>query len=91
VEPTIITAIIGLIGTGLGFLIRRADRRREMRETMLIKHLEEQLVDERRENRRLRLINRILQADGTAWREQLIRNDIEPEPATWTKPPEEEA
>lgn len=92
-DSGLITALTGLllaIGGGVGFLIRRADKNREAREAMLIKNLEEQLKKSQLNERRLERINRMLRADATAWREQLIRNDIEPEPIHWTPAPEED-
>lgn len=72
-----VVALIGLIGGGIGFVIRRADRRREVGETGLVDHLRKQL----------RYLTRKLEAreaDATSWKEQLIENDIKPNPTHWT-------
>lgn len=81
---------LALIGTGLWKLIARADRKREHREAALINTLKGQLAAKNKEIVRLHKIIDILRADATAWREQLIRHDIEPEPNHWSEHPEEE-
>lgn len=91
---TLIGAAVGLltaVGAGIWKLIARADRIRADREAQLIPTLKAQIEAEKRENRRLRQINAIIRADAEKWREQLIRNDIEPDPADWTAYPPEEA
>ncbi|GAA1337096.1 hypothetical protein [Arthrobacter roseus] len=77
----IITAIGGaltVVGAGLGFLIKRADTKRKDRETALLEHMKARIAALEAETRRLR-------ADATAWREQLIANDINPVPTHWTE------
>lgn len=84
--------LLALLGAGIWKLIARADRKREYRETALINTLKGQLAAKNKEIVRLHKIIDILRADATAWREQLIRHDIEPEPNSWTEhPPEEES
>lgn len=82
--------LVGAIGAGIWKLITRADRIREHREAQLIATLKAQVAAKDREIIRLHRVIDILRADATAWREQLIRNDIEPEPNHWTVHPEEE-
>ena len=99
-DPETIGATAGLITAGLGVitaigagiwkLIARADRKREHRESQLIATLKAQVAAKDREILRLHKVIDIHRADATAWREQLIRNDIEPEPNHWTNHPEEE-
>ena len=96
----LVTAAVGLVGasgTGIWKLIARADRRREKQEALLIPTLRRQieakdaeLSKKERENRRLRHIIDIIHGDAEKWREQLIRNDIDPEPADWSAYPPEE-
>lgn len=90
----LITAGVGLItaiGAGIWKLIARADRIREKREALLIPTLKRQLEKCERQIRRLRKIVDIIRGDAEKWREQLIRNGIDPEPSDWTDyPPEEE-
>lgn len=81
---------LALIGTGIWKLIARADRKREHRETQLINTLKAQLAAKNKEIIRLHKIIDIIRHDATCWREQLIRNDIEPEPTHWSDHPEEE-
>lgn len=92
-EPAaLITAVVPLlaaIGGGMAFLINRADKRRESNEALLIAHLNQQLAKKDKEIRQLRRENRVLRADGTSWREQLIANDISPRPEHWTEIPED--
>ncbi len=79
----IITAVGGaltVVGAGLGFLIKRADRKQKERETALKDDRKERIEELEAETRRLR-------RDATAWREQLIANDIKPVPADWTEAP----
>lgn len=72
-----VVALLALIGGGISFVIRRADRRRESGETELVTHLRKQI----------RTLKRKLdarEADATAWKEQLLKNDIDPNPSHWT-------
>jgi hypothetical protein len=82
--------LIGAIGAGIWKLISRADRIRENREAQLIATLKAQVESKNREIVRLHKIIEILRRDASSWREQLIRNDIEPDPTHWTVHPEEE-
>lgn len=77
-----IVALLGLIGGGISFLIRRADRRRESGETELVTHL-------RRELRKLKRELDMKEADATSWRDQLMEHGIKPNPAHWTPIPED--
>lgn len=74
---TAVVALLGVIGAGIGFVIRRADRKRETGETELVEHLRKKI-----RNLKRKLTAR--EADGTMWKEQLLKNDIEPIPSTWT-------
>lgn len=98
----LITAAVGLvgaIGAGIWKLIARADRRREKREALLIPTLRRQLESQERELANLQAIIRWHERVETikdeiihTYREQLIRNDIEPDPPELpTYPPRESA
>ena len=86
----LITAGVGLItaiGAGIWKLIARADRIRAEREAQLIPTLKAQVEAKDRELENLRLVIRWHEQVEAlkdevihAYREQLIRNDIEPEP-----------
>jgi hypothetical protein len=89
---------LGRLGGGAWNLINRADKKRERREVAVeellklqIAGLEADRLQERqdaelRERRMKRYNSRIKSAAGK-WREQLIANKIDPEPADW---PEDE-
>ena len=92
-DPTFLTALATLFattGAGVGFLIKRADTRRQANESLLIAHLQKELERKVVELKRLNEIVEIRTQDGTSWREQLIKNDIKPEPEHWTPLPKED-
>lgn len=91
-EPAgIITASVSILtalGGGIAFLINRADKRRDRNEALLIEHLRDRVRQLEAQLAREQRIRHIVAADGRHWREQLIENDIKPEPADWTDIPE---
>lgn len=98
---TAITALLTAAGAAVGFFIRRADKRRETNEALLIENLRTQLAEAKataavqiaeakKEARRWKLAWQLADADAAAYREQLIVNDIPPEPAHRTPLPEED-
>lgn len=82
--------LLGSIGAGLAFLIRRADKKREAGEALMLEHLKEQLRKAEKKNLWMQSALDTRWKDGNAWREQLLRHDIEPEPREWTPLPKEE-
>jgi hypothetical protein len=80
-------ALLGALGGGIAFLIRRADKKRETGEALMLNNLKGQIRDLKALNRWKDEIIHLQQRDGTAWREQLLRNDIDPAPAEWTQWP----
>ncbi|WP_457948320.1 hypothetical protein ACTAQI_20370 [Pseudarthrobacter sp. alpha12b] len=78
-----------VIGGGIGWLINRADKKRESREAAVIQTLKDMVAElkkklrwwERRDSRRTRA--------GDKWRGQLLANHISPDPADWPEDPEE--
>ncbi|AHB31630.1 hypothetical protein ArV2_gp19 [Arthrobacter phage vB_ArS-ArV2] len=80
---------LGVIGTGVAFLINRADKKRESREAAVIQTLKDMVSElkkklrwwERRDARRTRT--------GDKWRGQLLAHQIEPDPADWPEDPED--
>lgn len=82
-----IGALLGALGGGLAFLIRRADKKRETGETFMIEHIKIQLRNALKENRWLQDVADLRFTDGNRWREQLLRADLDPEPADWTALP----
>lgn len=93
-EPAgIITAAVSFLtaaGGGIAFLINRADKRRERNEALLITHLQAQVRQLQKQVKREQRIRRVKEQDGRKWRDQLLKNDIEPSPPDWTDIPEEE-
>ena len=92
-DPSLITAATGLllaIGGAVGFFIRRSDKKRETTETIMIEHFKSELVKAERRVRFLERVNRALHAGVNTYREQLIRNDIEPDPRYLKLPAEED-
>ena len=90
IDPTLITAagtfivaVGGAAGAAVAFFIKRADKRREENEARLLTHLTKELAYWKQ-------VAAIRLRDATAWREQLIANDITPTPADWTPLPTEE-
>lgn len=85
-----VVTLLGAIGGGIAFLISRADKKREAGESRMIEHFKEQLRKSEAKNRWLERALTFRWNDGNAWREQLLRHDIEPEPKEWTPLPQEE-
>lgn len=77
-----VVALLTAAGGALAFFIRRADKKRESGEALMLEHLKGEL---RKAHRALAIRTR----DGNAWRDQLLRNDLEPEPAEWSPLPDE--
>lgn len=82
-----LVAALTALGGGIAFLIRRADKKRETGEALMLNNLKGQIRDLKALSRWKDQIIQLQQRDGTAWREQLLRNDIEPEPPEWTEWP----
>ncbi|WP_275779725.1 hypothetical protein [Paenarthrobacter sp. Y-19] len=96
-DAATITALGGLLiafGGGAWKLIDRADKKRERREVAvedLLKarvaslegQLQKQADDFDKERRRNKRYNSRIKAAAGRWREQLLVNDIQPDPADW--------
>jgi hypothetical protein len=82
-----VVALLGALGGGIAFLIRRADKKRETGETLMIEHIKTQLRNALRENRWLQEVADLRFKDGNDWREQLLRADLDPKPGNWTALP----
>ena len=85
-----VTGLLGAIGTGVGFLISRADKRREAREGALIATLKEIIAELKGQKRRLERKVHMLRRTAGSWREQLIRHNITPDPEEWPEDPEDD-
>lgn len=87
---TLIGALVAALtaaGTAIAFFIKRADKKRETGEALMLNNLKGQIRDLKALSRWKDQIIQLQQRDGTAWREQLLRNDIEPAPPEWTQWP----
>ena len=81
---------LGVLGGGVAWLINRADKKRDKQEADLIQTLRDRIEEltrklrwwERRDNRRTRA--------GDKWREQLVKNHIEPDPEEWPEDEDEQ-
>lgn len=82
-----VVTLLGALGAGIAFLINRADKKRESGEALMVEHFKQQLRNAEAKIRWLEEVNSIRYSDGAAWREQLIRSDIDPKPAEWTALP----
>lgn len=82
-----VVALLGALGGGIAFLIRRADKKRETGEERMIELIKIQLRNALKENRWLQEVADLRYTDGNRWREQLLRSDLDPKPADWTPLP----
>lgn len=85
---TFLVAAGGAVGTAVAFFIKRADRRREANEALLIAHLTEELRQRDAELRQERKLRELREKDGLRWWRQLVAAGETPEPAEWTPLPE---
>ena len=83
-------AFLAIVGPAAGFLITRADKKREKREADVIETLKGRIEELKASVRRLeRKISALRRAAGR-WREQLIAHDITPDPAEWPEDDDEQ-
>ncbi|MDI2033005.1 hypothetical protein [Paenarthrobacter nitroguajacolicus] len=85
-EPALITAIVGGLvacGGGAWRLIDRADKKRERREVAVEALLTARIAELVKRVKALARYNSRIKAAAGKWREQLIANDIQPDPADW--------
>jgi hypothetical protein len=76
-------AFLGVLGGGIGFLINRADKKRDAREAAVIQTLKDRIEELKTQLARVtRRLEKRTRA-GDRWREQLVENHIKPEPAEW--------
>ncbi|MEZ2373129.1 hypothetical protein [Arthrobacter sp. RCC_34] len=89
----LVTALVGALTAGGGavaFFVNRADKKREAGEGQVIATLRERVSELKAEVQSLlRKIHRMRRA-GDKWREQLIENDIKPDPGEWPEDPDEQ-
>ena len=78
-----------VIGGGIGWLINRADKRREKREADVIQTLKDRIEEMKATIAKLtRRLNQRTRA-GDRWREQLVAHDIKPDPDAWPEDDDE--
>jgi len=78
-----------VIGGGIGWLINRADKRREKREADVIQTLKDRIEELKAQLSRVtRRLNQRTRA-GDRWREQLVAHDIKPDPDAWPEDDDE--
>lgn len=82
-----VVTLLGALGGGIAYLVNRADKKRETGEERMLNNLKHQISELKAKSRWQDEVIQLQQRDGTAWREQLLRHDIEPEPAEWTQWP----
>lgn len=74
---------LGIVGGGVGWLINRADKKRESREAAVIQTLKDRIEELKAQLARVtRRLNQRTRA-GDRWREQLVAHDIKPDPDAW--------
>lgn len=86
---TAIGTFLGVVGGGVGWLVARADKRREQNEANVIQTLKETIVELKAKIRELERKAHALRRTAGRWREQLIAHQIEPDPADWPEDPNE--
>lgn len=80
---------LGVIGGGVGWLINRADKKRESREAAVIQTLKDRIEELKAQLARVtRRLNQRTRA-GDRWREQLVAHDIKPDPDAWPEDDDE--
>ena len=80
---------LGIIGAGAWKLIDRADKKRESREAAVIQTLKDRIEELKAQLARVtRRLNQRTRA-GDKWREQLVANDIKPDPDAWPEDDDE--
>jgi hypothetical protein len=80
---------LGVLGGGIGWLINRADKKRESREAAVIQTLKDRIEELKSQLARVtRRLNQRTRA-GDRWREQLVAHDIKPDPDAWPEDDDE--
>ena len=78
-----------VLGGGVGWLINRADKKRENREAAVIQTLKDRIEELKAQLARVtKRLNQRTRA-GDKWREQLVAHDIKPDPDAWPEDDDE--
>ena len=81
---------LGVIGAGIGWLVNRADKRRDSREAEVIQTLKDRIEEMKKTIASLRRKLSSRTRAGDRWREQLVAHDIKPDPAEWPEDTDDE-
>ena len=81
---------LGVVGGGIGWLVNRADRKRDAREAQVIQTLKDRIEELKKTIAALRRKLEKRTRAGDRWREQLVAHDIRPDPAEWPEDSDEE-
>lgn len=82
-------AFLGIVGGGVGWLINRADKKRENREAAVIQTLKDRIEELKAQLARVTRQLKQRTRAGDRWREQLVANNIPPEPDAWPEDDDE--
>lgn len=80
---------LGVIGGGIGWLINRADKKRESREAAVIQTLKDRIEELKQQLARVTRQLKQRTRAGDKWREQLVAHDIKPDPEAWPEDDDE--
>ena len=82
-------AFLGVVGGGVGWLITRADKKRESREAAVIQTLKDRIEELKAQLARVTRQLKQRTRAGDKWREQLVAHDIKPDPEAWPEDDDE--
>lgn len=80
---------LGIIGGGVGWLINRADKKRETREADVIQTLKDRIEELKAQLAKVTRQLKQRTRAGDRWREQLVAHDIKPDPDAWPEDDDE--
>lgn len=80
---------LGILGAGAWKLIDRADKKRESREAAVIQTLKDRIEELKTQLARVTRQLKQRTRAGDKWREQLVANDIKPDPEAWPEDDDE--
>lgn len=80
---------LGILGGGVAWLINRADKKRDSREAAVIQTLKDRIEELKKTIATLRRKISLRTRAGDRWREQLVANHIDPDPAEWPEDDDE--
>lgn len=81
---------LGVLGGGIGWLVNRADKKRDAREAAVIQTLKDRVEELKKTIAALRRKLATRTRAGDRWREQLVENHIKPDPEEWPEDTDDE-